>query len=205
MATRHGVTALAAVLAAVPAVRAQTSTTVGPVIGVNFSTFGGSDADDIGTRTAFLVGGFAAFGLSRRFTLEPSLLYTQKGGEAVFENDVQGTIKLDYVQVPLLGRLRFPSGSVTPNFLFGPAIGFRTSCSASASQGPIEVNIDCDEAEFQISSTDFSLIAGVGLEVGPLLFSLRYDYGLTAVPSEGNADVFNRAWSLVAQYGFRLR
>lgn len=196
---------LAGSLVAQTAAEGQRSTTVGPVVGVNFATFGGADADNVGTRTGFLVGGFAAFGLSSRFTLEPSLLYTQKGGEAIFEEDAQGTLKLDYFQVPLLGRLRFPSGSVTPNFLFGPAIAFRTSCNASASQGPIEINVDCDEAEFEISSTDFSLIAGIGLEISQFMVSLRYDYGLTAIPSATSDDVFNRTWSLVAQYGFRLK
>jgi hypothetical protein len=183
---------------------AQKSTTVGPVVGLNISTFGGADADDAESRTAFLVGGFAAFQLSPRFLLEPSLLYTQKGADVDIE-DARGTLKLTYIQVPLLGRYRLSSGKTVPNLIFGPAVAFKTGCNASGSAGAIEINVDCDEADVPIASTDFSFIGGVGLEVSSFMFSLRYDYGLTAVPSEGDAKVYNRTISLVGQYGFRLK
>jgi hypothetical protein len=206
MQHRPVLAALAASLVGLATVEAQTPIRVGPVVGVNIATFGGEDAGDVGSRTAFFLGGFAAFQLSQRFILEPSLLYTQKGGHVDFEDeDTEGTIKLSYIQIPLLGRLRFPSGGIAPNLVFGPALAFRTGCTASGSQGPVEINIDCDEADFQLASTDFSLIIGAGIEVNPFMFSVRYDYGISAVPGEGSDDVFNRVWSIVAQYGFRVR
>ena len=196
---------LASSFLALSGASAQRTTTVGPVLGLNIATFGGDDAVNVDSRTGFLVGGFAAFGLSERFALEPSLLYTQKGGQVEFEEGAEGTIKLTYFQVPVLARFRFPSGNVTPNLMAGPAIAFRSGCTASASQGAIEINVDCDEADVQLSSTDFSVIFGVGLEFGRFMVSARYDYGLTAIPSEGSDDVFNRTISLVGQYGFRLK
>jgi len=204
MLHRSGLALLVCSLAVFHTAQAQTALTVGPVVGLNFSTFGGKDAEGVNSRTGFLVGGYAAFQLSPRFVLEPALLFTQKGGGVDFDGG-QGTIKLTYVQVPLLGRLRFPSGGFAPNLVFGPALGFRTGCTASGNQGPVEVSVDCDEADVNLSSTDFSLILGAGLEVGRLLFSVRYDYGLTAVPGDSSGNVFNRVWSLIAQYGFRLK
>lgn len=183
---------------------AQKGTTVGPVVGLNIATFGGADAEGAESRTAFLIGGFAAFQLSPRFLLEPSLLYTQKGADVDIE-DARGTLKLTYIQVPLLGRYRLSSGKTVPNLIFGPAVAFKTGCSASGSAGVIEINVDCDVADVPIASTDFSLIGGVGLEVANFMVSLRYDYGLSAVPSAGDAKAYNRTISLVGQYGFRLK
>ena len=204
MRYRLGSLILAGSFVAVSIAAAQKSTTIGPVVGLNLATFGGEDAEDVESRTAFLVGGFAAFQLSPRFLLEPSLLYTQKGAEVDFE-DARGTLKLTYFQVPFLGRYRLGSGNAVPNLIFGPSVGFRTGCKASGSEGPIEINVDCDEADVDLTSTDFSLIAGVGLEVSSFMFSLRYDYGLTSLISEGDISVYNRTLSLVAQYGFRLK
>lgn len=204
MRSRIGLLAVSCCFVAVSTAAAQKSTTIGPVVGLNIATFGGEDAEGVDSRTAFLVGGFAAFGLSPRFALEPSLLYTQKGGNVEIE-DADGTIKLSYIQVPLLARFRFPSGNVTPNLMAGPAVAFRTGCKVSASQGAIEINLDCDDADIPIVKTDFSVLFGVGLEFGRFMVSARYDYGLTEVPSEGEGDVFNRTISFVAQYGFRLK
>jgi hypothetical protein len=205
MRYRLGSLVLISSLVAWSAAAAQKSTTVGPVVGLNIATFGGADAENVSSRTAFLIGGFAAFQLSPKFLLEPSVLYTEKGGEVDFEEDINGTIKLTYLQVPVLGRYRLGSGKAVPNLIFGPAVGFKIGCNASGNAGPIEINVDCDEADVPVSSTDFSLIGGVGLEVSKFMFSLRYDYGLSAVPSEGDAKVYNRTVSLVGQYGFRLK
>ena len=204
MRSRLGSLVLFTSFIALSSAAGQKSTTIGPVVGLNIATFGGEDAEDVDSRTAFLFGGFAAFQLSPKFVLEPSLLYTQKGAEVDFE-DARGTLKLNYLQVPLLARYRLTSGNAIPNLIFGPAVAFKTGCTASGSEGPIEINIDCDEADVGIASTDFSLIAGVGLEFASFMFSLRYDYGLTAVPSEGDVSVYNRTISLAGQYGFRLK
>ena len=184
---------------------AQKSTTIGPVAGLNIATFGGEDAEGVSSRTAFLVGAFAAFQMSPKFLLEPSVLYTQKGGQVDFDENVNGTIKLTYIQVPLLARYRLGSGKVVPNLILGPAVGFKTSCKGSASQGAIEINVDCDEADLQVSGTDFSLIGGAGLEVSKFMFSVRYDYGMSSLASDGDTKIYNRTFSVVAQYGFRLK
>jgi hypothetical protein len=204
MRYRRGSLVVVGSLFALSTAVAQKSTTIGPVVGLNLATFGGEGADDVESRTAFLAGAFAAFQLNPKLLLEPSLLLTQKGAELDFE-DARGTLKLTYFQVPFLGRYRLSSGNAVPNLIFGPSVGFRTGCTASASEGPIEVNVDCDEADVNLTSTDFSLIGGVGLEVSSLMFSLRYDYGLTSLASEGDVGVYNRTLSLVAQYGFRLK
>ena len=205
MHCRLGSLVLIGSLLPLSAAAAQKATTVGPVVGLNIATFGGEDAEGVSSRTAFLFGGFAAFQLSPKFVLEPSVLYTQKGGEVDFDEDVNGTIKLTYIQVPVLGRYRLGSAKAVPNLIFGPAIGFKAGCKASASEGAIEINVDCEEGDLQLASTDFSLIAGAGLEVKNFMFSLRYDYGLSSVASEGDAKVYNRTFSLVGQYGFRLK
>lgn len=186
-----------------PALQAQTGTRIGPMVGIVNSSFRGDDADDAGSRTSFLAGGFVWFPLSRQFALEPELLYVKKGAETTIE-DVTGTLAIDYIEIPLLAQIRFPSQSVTPYILIGPAFSFRAGCRLSIESGDAELSTDCGDADVGISDTDFSLIGGLGLEVQNFMVSLRYDHGLSQLPSEGEADAYNRAIAITFGYAFRL-
>ena len=187
------------------ALQAQTGARIGPMVGIVNSSFRGDDAGDAGSRTSFLAGGFVWFPLSRQFALEPELLYVRKGAETTIE-DVTGTLALDYIEIPLLAQIRFPSQDVTPYILLGPAFSFRTGCKLSIESGEAELSADCEAegVDVGIKDTDFSLIGGLGLEVQNFMVSLRYDHGLSQLPSEGDGSVYNRAIAITFGYAFRL-
>ena len=186
-----------------PALQAQTGTRIGPMVGIVNSSFRGDDADDAGSRTSFLAGGFAWFPLSRQFALEPELLFVRKGAETTVE-DVTGTLAIDYIEIPLLAQLRFSGQSVTPYLVLGPAFSFKAGCTLSIESGDVELSTDCGDADVGISDTDFSLIGGLGIEAQNFMVTLRYDHGLSQLPSEGDADAYNRAIAITFGYAFRL-
>lgn len=204
-------TAIIAALVAAPVAQAQTVVRLGPVVGLNLSTLSASDPSEdieVDSRLGPLFGGFVSFDLSPSFSIQPELLYTRRGADLPIE-DITGSIKLDYIQIPLLARVRFPGSSVTPFLQAGPALAFKSSCKVGASAGGVSETVDCtdDDLDFVgLKSTSLSGIVGAGLDVGNFQVGLRYDHGFTNIirdagPGEKAA---NRAFSITVGYGFRL-
>ena len=104
---------LAVLASAAGAANAQTGIKVGVKGGFNGSTFSGSDSKGSEYKAGFAAGGFVNFGVSDNFSIQPELLYSQKG--ASFDNQpylsgttlkTDGTTKytLGYLDVPIMFR-----------------------------------------------------------------------------------------------------
>jgi hypothetical protein len=188
-------------------------TTLGVKAGVSIADISASEeGTDVSfdSRTGFIGGGFANFQLGETFFLQPELLYAQKGAKDAFDG-IDSTIKLDYLQIPVLLGAAFGigDGGITPRVFAGPQVGFELSCNVSAEIEGISASADCTEAEIETKSVDFGLVfgAGLGIPVGgfEIVIDGRYDLGLTNVDdSDSTFDVSakNRAWEFMAGVGF---
>lgn len=204
---------LVAGLALAPAVAAQRpAPRLGVLGGINFATLGGADAEDFKSLTGFLGGGFAELALSEYLAIRPEALYSMKGGKQE-EAGETFKVKVNYIEVPLLLQVRVPpkndgAWAASPRFYLGPAIAFKASCKGTSEDGGIEIEIDCDEFDDDVTvkSTDFGGVAGAELAFGPALLGVRYVLGLTKVidaPAED--DVKNRVFSIYAGFSFSLK
>jgi len=219
MKTRIVCSAFALALAALP-VAAQAQISIGPMAGVSFFTFSGSDANIYGTdlganfskgyRVGFVGGGFAEFELGKVFAIEPQVLYVQKG--AKYNVDLTGggpsgnaTLKLDYIQIPVLFKAEYREAgrNYAPSLFVGPAIAFKTSCKISASADGTSASEDCGTDA--VNSTDFSLVFGIGFELSRFVLQARYDLGLTNVPQDSGVDIKNGGFAITLGYGFALK
>lgn len=150
--------------------------------GMSLATIGGADAgDDTGYKTGFGVGAFLEFPVNDVVSIQPELLYMQRGAEET-EGGATYTIAVDYVEIPVLLRLNVPvEGSVAPYFLVGPSISFKSGCELRYEEDGVEVRLECEEAEVEIKSIDFAGVVGAGLsfEAGPgnVTVGARYNYG----------------------------
>jgi len=93
-------------------------TKTGLRVGGTFMTIGGEDApNDVDRRTGLMVGGFAVFNIPGPFAFQPELNYIQKGAQVQGGAGSGGaTLKLDYIEVPLLAKVQTPSpGPISPN------------------------------------------------------------------------------------------
>jgi len=186
--------------------------------GLSLATLGGSDADletgdEKSYRKGLSVGAFLAVPLSDQLSLQPELLYAQKGmiltdTEVGIEEEVELTLRLNYIEVPLLLRINVPTeGNIAPHFLVGPAIGFKASCELGVEEDGESFDVDCDEAEGDTKSIDFGGVigAGVGIVVGPgeIVLGARYTLGLMSIDDSGeDLDIKNRTFSFLAGYSF---
>jgi len=215
----------------VPAQAQEMDITPGIKGGVNFADLGGDDAElffelglggggsgdsdiPIEARTGIVAGGFALIDFNGAFALQPEVLYVQKGAqvELEFENPLSGettsitnTLKLGYIEVPVLAKFQIPlEGNIAPNIFAGPAVAFNINAEQEAEGGGESGTADLSEA---VSTADFGLQVGAGVDfdIGSgrtIMLDARYEFGLSSIPSEGDADITNQGIRITAGFGF---
>ena len=201
------VSALVLSVAASSAALAQKSEVhFGVLAGGVFAKVGGSDApDNIKTRVGIAAGGFVTIGVSKNVAIEPEALFVQKGAKQE-ESGVELNVKVSYVEVPVLLKLRFPgSGTVVPHVYAGPYVAFKAGCHFSASQGSTSASGSCEEQplDTKLKSTDFGATFGGGVDVGRAIIDVRYDLGFTKIGDPSEPDIKNRAFYLLVGWTFR--
>jgi hypothetical protein len=182
----------------------------GGKVGPTIATVVSDSADQEGVyrrKVSLGGGGFVVLPLNGHFALQIEALFTPKGGKLPSEQNVTSTLLLDYVEVPLLGRItaaRTSSGSF--HVFGGPSAGFRINAKyrvvSSASVGSSGF---ADDISSEVERFELGMIAGGGLDAGRhLVIDARYFWGLTDVnrdASDGN-HLRNRAFTILAGLRF---
>jgi len=82
-------------------------------------------------------------------------------------------------------------------------VGFKTTCKVKAESGGVSAQETCDDLGLDIKGTDFSVVFGGGVDIGPLAVQGRYDLGLIKIQDVSpEVDVKTSAWIFSA--GFRV-
>lgn len=133
--------------------------------GASVANVNGDFVDALGdwkSTVGFCGGIFLEFNFGRVLTLQPEVLYTMKGADTG-----AGKLKFDYIEIPVLLKLRLPTGDVHPFVFAGPAFGFTLK---SALEG-IELE--------DFPKSDYSAVIGGGLQLGSSFhIDVRYTMGL---------------------------
>jgi hypothetical protein len=188
--------------------QAQSPLSFGLKAGLNIADISGPDSDS-DTRTG-LTGGLAVY-LDLPVLpigIESGLYYSQKGSSYSDSDefgDFDETLKLDYIEVPILARINFPTpGPIGPHLVAGPYIGFNINAQAEGTEDGFSYDEDISDL---ISSTDIGLMLGAGLDfslgVTALNAQVRYSIGLTNVYDFDMDDTYrNSVFSLVVGINF---
>ena len=172
--------------------------------GVNVANVNGNFADNVTnwkSRVGFCAGIFLELNLGRILTIQPEVLYTMKGAEATLaEGALTGTGKLrfDYLEIPILLKVRIPTGDVHPFVFAGPAIGFNLKAAFQDITGS-----SSDVAG--MNKVDYSAVFGGGLQLGRSIhIDARYTLGLQKleVPDLGTIDLKNGVLSATIGLAF---
>lgn len=149
--------------------------------GVNFASLSGDDFENAESRTGFHAGGLVEIPFTDRFSVQPEIMYSQQGakGDNFFG---EGTLKLDYIQIPVLAKIYLADGF---NLQIGPQVGFRMSENFELDSGDSEVDGDL---EIEDNDIDFSLAGGLGYKFDNGFFiQARYNYALTEAFPDSDA------------------
>ena len=174
-------------------------------VGLNMATIAGDD-NKIGgispdSRMGFSAGGFIVLDLTV-ISIRPEILYTMKGAcyEATVGNvKFDATLKLDYLEVPILLQYNLPlPGPVSPSLFAGPALAFNLSAKV------VEETSDTEEDIEDVKSTDLGLVIGGGVVLNnKITLDVRLVMGLTSIDDSGaDDDVKNQVISIMAGYMF---
>ncbi|WP_299683695.1 porin family protein [uncultured Dokdonia sp.] len=140
----------------------------GAKAGANFASISGDLTEDIDGRTSFNAGVVANIGISEKFSIQPELVYSAQGGTANIEGE-DFTIKLDYINVPVLADFNIVKGL---SIQAGPQIGFNITSEVDADGG--------ESSEIESENIEFSLAAGAQYKLDQgLFFQARYGLGIT--------------------------
>jgi len=151
------------------------------------------------TLSGFAAGLMLNWKLSRLFSLQPEILYFQKGGEYEvdvpvnlpgIEIKVNDTRSLNYIEMPLLFKFSLPlSTKINPTFLVGPSVGINLSGKLRS-----KIRIKIPDLQFTLvekkdlkkeaNNLEWSLVIGGGLDFrlprGRLVLDQRFFFGLNA-------------------------
>jgi hypothetical protein len=201
-----GAVACAVVFAAPAAAQLQ----FGAAAGVNLASIGGDDFEDADGRTApFFEAQLVWHPVGSTFGFQTGAVWSPKGASEE-ESGLEGTLKLDYVDVPLLLRFALPtSSSFSPVFLVGGTASFKSDCSVELEADGDSLATDCGD-DIEVKSFDFGLTGGAALDVtvadGMVLSPfVRYTHGLTEIDdSAEGSDAKNKVFQVGAAFRIAL-
>lgn len=186
---------LAALVGVLGATTAQAQDRGGVRVGANFATLSTDEEGfDPKTRTGLVVGLYGVVPVNDIFSFQPEVLFSQQGAKVEDGSD-EATVKLDYVQIPALARIRL--GRTSPAFLLvGPTFGFNTSAKT-------EFNGESQDFKDEVKGSDVGLVTGVAINAGLAVVDARYTWGLMNIDdSTDPGNIKNRFFSI--SVGFRF-
>ncbi|GEM_PF-1092551 len=201
--------------------------------GVNFSIFSGEDAehefsypkDESGIidpqketprpSVRYIGGAYINIPLSSMFSLQPELLYSQKGSRWKMSHDSEvlkwndeEVYDIDYLEIPVLFKQKVSEDGYA---YAGPLFGFVLNAE-SRRNWEIKYSIDGEEIVDEGSTTedrtdelremDFGLAAGGCYEFGMLVLDGRFTYSLLSIEDSIFDEVRNFALSVSAGMRF---
>jgi hypothetical protein len=150
---------------------------------------------------------------------EFGLWYVQKGSKGTFTTDAEGntflpvedatfegSLDLDYVELPILVNVYFPVGEKADiRGYMGPAIAFRTKAKATGTLNGESVDIDMQD---NLDDADITVIIGAGglfeLDRINLMLDFRWDIGATNISKIEGTTVRNNNVLFTAAIGIPL-
>jgi hypothetical protein len=157
--------------------------------GANVANVNGNWNEALSTSTVGFCGGiFLELNFGKILTIQPEVLYTMKGADTG-----DGKLKFDYIEIPVLLKLRIPTGSFHPFIFAGPAFGFNLKALIEG----VEIS--------HMPAADYSAVIGGGLQLGRSIHvDVRYTMGLAKleIPDLETIDLKNGVLSATLGLAF---
>ncbi len=179
------------------------------------------DIDDFEEKSThgFQAGLFAELPISDVFSIQPELIWMQKGGKTLYTQiagqEVERNLRYNYLEVPVLAKVKAGStdGSGIGLFFYGgPFISYALNGNISTEIG--EEKLEDQDIEFDDTDNqrriDWGAAFGLGVNLGALALDLRYDLGINNLLDDdldtGGADdeTYLRTRSIGLTLGFVL-
>lgn len=158
--------------------------------GLNISSIGG-DAQGVNSKIGFHIGGFAFIRNWDKMAIQPEFVFSRQGVQLAENSDVK--VHYDYLNVPVMFDF-YASENVF--FMAGPQLGILVS--AKATDGNQSVSV-----KNQLNSMDFGFGLGLGIDSNDVVFSARYNIGVTSTSKSNEGTFPNRVFQLSVGFKFQ--
>ena len=143
-------------------------------------------------RLGFAAGVWMNLGPSVGFSLQPEILYVQKGGKldhVLITGSTWGSkeYQFDYVEIPLMLRLNIPLAKQSGFYLMGgPAFAFNVKADrVTEYEADGVLQVVREDIDHLIRDTETSWVAGAGVQAGILTIEGRYSISMDTILEEG--------------------
>lgn len=212
------------------AANAQTGVKYGISGGANLANFTGTDSKDFGYKFGFSAGVVANFGVSDMFSVQPEVLYSEKGfntSDVLFSRatgtgaqQYQATVKqtLRYIDIPILLKINTGDAGKGLFFELGPQLSLlagartfsddnnlagATNAYFTRDAGPVSVRLGTGREGFNKALIGY--VGGIGYQLtSGLGFGLRYTGDFAQVYKDGYLapNVHNGVFQFNVHYMF---
>ena len=171
--------------------------TIQPKVGVNIANI--TDSDDADPRIGLAAGAEFEYGITDNIGLSAGVLYSMQGAKAS-EESVDYTLKLDYLNVPILANFYVAKGFAVK---LGVQPGFKLSSKAKVKVSGASVEVDANDIEgVNVKSIDLSIPVGVSYQYQNIVFDARYNWGVTKIIED--SDSKHSVFQITVGYKFSL-
>jgi hypothetical protein len=176
--------------------------TAGPKAGLNLSSFMGKDASSASIIPGANAGFFLSYTVYDELGITAELLYSMKGAKIRNSIITNSTTRLHYVEMPILARYLFQSGTRTiPTIFAGPSLNYLITAKSTL---PSEENVKDRYKKFDVGAV-FGAGVNIDLDKKWWIIDVRFTPGLLKTSSLPDPKrIRNAVFSLNVAYGFNL-
>lgn len=169
------------------------SSTFGIKGGVNLSNLYVNDVNSENSKLGFQLGFFVKAPIAPMFSIQPELIYSQKGSQVSYDNFfAKGKVSynLHYIELPVMAVVNL---SKNFNVHAGPYISYLAGVTVKnkANNGIYDFEREINRDNFE--TLDYGIAGGFGIDAKNVGVGLRYNYGLKEIGRE--RQVFGQPYS----------
>lgn len=148
---------------------------------------------------------------SEMLALEIGALYSQKGysfdeSVPIFQ-DVEGTVTINYLEIPINGKVKFGSENAKLHVAVGPYVGFalngKTEIESALGNAEEDLSFGDDEDD-DFKPLDYGLNFGVGAEFSRIQIGATYGLGLANLNTSDDDDDSFKNNVIQIHVGYRI-
>lgn len=168
--------------------------TIQPKVGLNIANV--TDADDVDARIGLAAGAEFEYGVTDMIGVSAGLVYSMQGYK-FSEGNVDTTVKLDYLNVPILANVYVAPGLAVK---LGVQPGFKLSSKTKIEGSGISIEGESDDDG--VKGFDLAIPVGVSYQYQNIVLDARYNWGVTKVYDGGDSK--NSVFQITLGYKFSL-
>ena len=188
----------------VNAQKAVGSWSLQPKAGINIASMTNSDGDKV--RIGLVAGAELGYHATPLLSVSAGALYSQQGVEENSEG-MKGTIKMDYVNLPILANFHVAEGlavkvGIQPGFLINDKI--EVSANGVSAEIGLKDAYRAAGLDADIPSVDFAIPLGISYEFSHVVLDARYNFHLTNAISIMGESTKHSVFQITLGYKFGL-